>query len=251
MDYVNFNFEKKDRYMIFKILLRIYSHFNINYVNEMIKGDDDCSKIFFDLLFVSPKQINFDNVKLNMDKMEIKQFQNNIIKYATHPREIEYIINIGKDIEIVLDFIYENLNFIISIVEKEKKSFKGFQLNIPSETDNIQQIVMKFIEINHKTQSKGYILFKIEDIFEKMVSVYEKKLLNLSKNGLDEYLLLKNLIDDKIKMNAKILDKYYNNIHEAGMDLIKYNKMTTKEIIDFIKCKDYFYYSNSCYNDRR
>ena len=35
------------------------------------------------------------------------------------------------------------------------------------------------------------------------------------------------------------------------MKLIKYNKMTTKEIIDFIKCKDYFYYSNSCYSDRR
>ena len=60
---------------------------------------------------------------------------------------------------------------------------------------------------------------------------------------LDDYLLLKELLGET-KIDTRIMNKYYQNIHNKGMSIIrdKEKKMTNKQIIEFIVSKDVFYY---------
>ena len=235
-DFIKNNFSNKAKEMIFSIFLKIYLIYDIEYLLEMLNMDN-FSEIFLLIYSIQNKQI-FKTIEKKMNGNQIKRFQNSLIKCANSSEKIQIIIDFGRGIENTLNLIFENLFIIISKLDEENKPFKGFNLNNPEEKDDIQQIFIIFNKINDavKQSKKEYNLVKIEDIFEKMVDTYIKKNLN-------DYLLLKNFIK-KGNINSNILDKYYTNIHVKGMTLIINNKMTPKEIINFITTQDYYYYND-------
>ena len=248
-EYINDNFKTNDKEMIYTILMKIYSMYDFDELLKIIE-DEKLRKLFFKLYLVSPCQIETIKVGPSVDKDKIQKLQNYLMKCADNLKDVENIINLKNDIEFGLDAIIYNLDFILKMVEKEqfKKPFLGFMLNKPKETDNIQVIFDKLKNLNYtlKSLNRDYYLLKIENIFEKMVDIY------INKNNLKEYLLLKQFINlDNNKINQNVLNKYYDNIHDIGMHLIKENKMTIKEIIDFIKNQDYYYGIQNIFHPKR
>ena len=234
-DFIQNKFNQNKKIMISIILLEIYFIYDKDKLLEMI-GDDEFCKLFLKLLH----QKKFININQN-DKDKILKIQKSLFRVAKNLDDAQIIINFQKRIESSLNAILDNFDSIISLKEKEIKPFNGFKWNMPAKDDNINKIFIKYNSINNKliSQQKKYSLLKIEDIFDQMVDIY------INKNNLEEYLLLKDFIDDKNqKIEPNTFVKYYNKIHDTGMRLIKDNKMTAEQIIKFIKNQD-IYYSNS------
>ena len=248
-NFVKDNFKPNTQTLIITLFLKIYSIYDFNELIDLISEEEYC-KIFFQLFFINPIQIK--TVHTGPDnKVKIKKLKDILMKFAKNINIAQQIINFEKGIENSLETILEHFEHIINIIDKEVvgKTFNGFIWNIPDEKDNIELIVDNYKNINLKLESlkKGYYLLKIQDIFEKMVDIYK------NKKSLDEYLLLNKFIDlDKEKkIPQNVFIKYQNNIHLKGMDLIQNNKMTTKEIINFIKYQDYFYSDNCISHPKR
>ena len=51
------------------------------------------------------------------------------------------------------------------------------------------------------------------------------------------------------KIDSKSINDYYYKVHNKGMYLIKNDKMTTKEIINFMLSQDIYYYKKDKKND--
>ena len=230
-------FEKRQRNMIFTKLLEIYSIYDIEFLLKMISyGNYDCCRIFFDLILFNNEKINVNKLKKSMNENQILKLQNILFKIANNKEEIEFIIRIRKGLENNLNIINENLIYIIPIIDKEKKDFKGLKLDNPNFDDNIKNIFKTyFIILNNinNINNRDYKLLQIEDIFEQMIFIYKDR-------DLDDYLFL-NKICESINIKKEIKEKYYNIIHEKGFNLIKEKKMTTEEILLFIQKKDIYY----------
>ena len=238
IEFIKGNYKPNEQIMICSILLKIYSIYDIDELLKMI-NEEVYSKMFYDLMFVSPQQniYSYIQIKKGMNENQLKKLQKELFKIIKNLKEIQNIINIGESIEDTLNTVFDNLNIIIPIIEKERNKFKGFQWNNPKIQDNISNIYIIFNKImgTLKLTKREYSLFNIEDIIEKMIDTY------INKENFEEYLLLGNFIKLGNNINTKIIDKFHKNIHEKGISLIKNDKMTPKQIANFIKCQDYYY----------
>ena len=240
-NFVKKNFGVKYQNIVLNTLMDIYSKYDIDKLLELVSYDDECAKIFFDLLFTIRK-ILFAQLERRMtrQKEQTKKLQSILIKAVSDKNSLQFVIIMGTGIENFLNIINAHLVPIIKIVDKEKKPFIGLMWNNPDDIDNIENIVKTFKEINNKVNidmKREYKLLAIDDNkFDEMIEKYKNK-------ELDDYLLLKELLGET-KIDTRIMNKYYQNIHNKGMSIIrdKEKKMTNKQIIEFIVSKDVFYY---------
>ena len=229
-------FSYNDQKKIFTILIKIYSKFNdINLLLEIINSEnDEYGRIFLDLIFLH-KQIKFNDLKNRMNDNQIYMFQCSLFRAVSNQEEIEFIIRMRKGLENNLIIIKENLEHIKRVKFREKKkSFNKLKLDDPNKNDNIKNIVGILIGIVEF--QKDYNIIEVKEIFGKMVDIYEDK-------NLEDYLLLQKSFEIK-NIDTNILNRYYKNIHEKGMNMIKKNEMNTQEILNFIKNQDIYYSSD-------
>ena len=170
------NFKPKERKMIYIIMLKILANCDINKLLEMINDQEIC-KIFYTLITANPLQIRFNDIKPKMNANQIKELQNKLFRVINEKKDIQYIINMGDNIESSLNIIQDNLEKIIAIIDIDKNKFKGFQLNIPQINDNIENIYIYYdnIDVKFKPLNRQYNLLNKKDILEKMVDIYKNK----------------------------------------------------------------------------
>ena len=234
---VSKEFGGRQQNMIFSILLKIYSKYDFDFLLKMISYDNhDCCRIFLDLILYPNEKIKLNELKKRINENQILKLQNILFKVANNKEEIEFIIGMRKGLENNLNSIKENLKYIKPIIDKDKKPFNGLKLDAPDINDNIDNIFQNYFIINN-ISNRGFKLLRIENIFEQMVNTYIRR-------NLDDYLLL-NKICENINIKTDIKEEYYNNIHNKGMNLIKNKKMSTKEILLFIKTKDVYYFRDN------
>ena len=107
-------------------------------------NDQEICKIFYTLITANPLQIRFNDIKPKMNAKQIKELQNKLFRVINEKKDIQYIINMGDNIESSLDIIQDNLEKIIAIIDSDKRQFKGLQLNIPQINDNIENIYIYY-----------------------------------------------------------------------------------------------------------
>ena len=140
-------------------------------------NDQEICKIFYTLITANPLQIRFNDIKPKMNANQIKELQNKLFRVINEKKDIQYIINMGDNIESSLNIIQDNLEKIIAIIDIDKNKFKGFQLNIPQINDNIENIYIYYdnIDVKFKPLNRQYNLLNKKDILEKMVDIYKNK----------------------------------------------------------------------------
>lgn len=80
-----------------------------------------------------------------------------------------------------------------------------------------------------------YKIIDFDEIFENIIDFFSNKSLN-------EFCQLNRIAFLLKKSNSKKINIYYDKVHQKGMDLIKNNKLSTEEIVNFIFSQDIFYY---------
>ena len=235
-DLIRNNFQAKERIMINTIMLKIFAKFDVNKLLEMINDPEIC-KIFFDLINYPPLQIKFDDIKQKMNNEQIKELQNKLLRIIKGTKDIKNIIRMGNGLESSLEFIKDNMKKIIEIIDNEKSQFNGLQLNDPMVNDDIEKVSKYYnaIDADFKSFNRQYSLLNKKYILEKMVDIYK------NKDKIEEYILLKNILEKDKNVDTKIIQDYRDNIHNKGKSLIEKGKMTNKQIIKFIKEQDYYY----------
>ena len=236
IDSIKNEFDQKYQTKIFNVFIQIYYFLDFEYLLNIIYSEKNCSRIFLDCL-IKNKLIKINELKKKINEEEINKLQNSLFKVAEDEEEINLLINLSDGIEKSLNVIKTNLVLIVKILDNPNKSFKGLKWNNPNPIDNISNICMLFNDINQSIKStyfKDYKLLNIENIFDKMVNEYKNQ-------DLEEYLRLKNLINENKNIDKNILDEYYKNIHNKGMLLIKNNEMKVEQIITFISTQDIYY----------
>ena len=234
---------KKQKSKFIDLIVCIYANSNKKYLMELIQsknGKDYCRNIF-DLLNIKKlrlSDLSFDNEK---DK---QLFQKNLLLVSKSKDEVNYVISISDGLTNSLEFIQDNCKKICSILEENesKLRFKDtnylLSLKNPDNNDNIDKIYSLLFNIIKLTEKKDYKIINLVEIFENFVNLY-------SDRKLEEICKLNNILGllQNEKVNYYILDKFYNRIHNKGMNLIRNGQLTVEEIVLFMVSQDIYYYS--------
>ena len=181
----------------------------------------------------------------------IIQFQNRLLLISESKSEINYILKLSKGLTKCLMFIISNYQQIYTIL-KNKASFlktneDNYSLSLPKvgkddTFEKINELLKKFFE---KINKNDYFIIKIEKILNDLIEIYFTK----SLNELCKLKEIVNICEKKgiILSNSETL---YAKINQKGIDLIKHNKMTIEEIIQFLYSQNIYYYDEK-YKDLR
>ena len=230
-----------------------YNKNNKKYIKSLLqsKNKNIYKRNIFDLLLKGDLQINDINFK---EKKNVKKFQQDILYIAQSLNEINYIIKLFENILESLEFINKNCTLIYKILDVEKETNKLNQINnyliLPniSNDDNTELILEYLSSIVENCKNKDYLILNYEKIFLDFYNLYSDK-------SLEELCQLKKLINlfDEKNIYPQVLENYYNQIHQKGMNLIKDKKLSIPKIINFIKKQDVYYieekYKNSVNRD--
>jgi len=230
---------KIEKNKLFTLLLQIYAKYDINYLLELMKSKkgDDYSRIVLDLL---NDKIKYEELIFEKEN-DISLFQKKLLSVSTTKEEINEIIKIKKGLLNHLNFIKENFKTIFQKIEKSKTIFSyNYILNLdePLIDDNFDEIFKIIKEIIDLTKNKKIKILNYDDIFESLVNTFSNKSLN------DLCKLIK-IIDivKKEKIDQRIIENFYNLIHQKGILSVKNKFLKGKEILDFIISQDIYYFS--------
>ena len=226
---------------IIKLLANIYI-FEIKdkeYFLEILsksKYKNDFCKAIFNLLdekVISPKDLFIFN------KDKILFFQEMLLEVISSRKDMDYIIEISKNLVNCLKFV---MIFYLKIVEKINSLSYFFE--------NYYQIKFDNLEINEDIANiigLTQLIFKISNDKSYYLIDYEKLFLKLenalSSENLDYYCILYKFINFCEKdISQKTKEKFYNNIHTNGINKIKNKQMNFSQIINFIIHQDIYYF---------
>ena len=232
---------------IIKLIVKIYSLYDIPYLIES-KGNNKYSRAILDL--INLKKLKFSDMTFKNEE-SIIQFQNRLLLISESKSEINYILKLSKGLTKCLMFIISNYQQIYTIL-KNKASFlktneDNYSLSLPKvgkddTFEKINELLKKFFE---KINKNDYFIIKIEKILNDLIEIYFTK----SLNELCKLKEIVNICEKKgiILSNSETL---YAKINQKGIDLIKHNKMTIEEIIQFLYSQNIYYYDEK-YKDLR
>ena len=234
------------------LLVEIYANFDASYLLKLMLSKNGVvySKAILDLL--SDNQVKMNILFKNNE--EFNKFQKALIVIAEHKDEVNYIIKLSKGLTNNLNFIKENFNIICNVLEKDAKVYRfkstNFQLNLdsPEIDENIDDIFIAISDIVSLHNGKYYKIVDYDEIFESLINTYSNRELNV-------FCKLHNIVNilKKERLDQKLINNFYNEIHEKGLFLIKNKSLKPEQIIEFIVSQDIHYFSpiyqNSMYRD--
>ena len=230
---------------ISSIFVKLYSNFNqYKLLKDLMNSKN--GKIYMRNIF---KLILQDEIKISdldiKDKREMKILKKGFLEVAKSKDEINYINKFNKGLIGYLEFINENCNLICNILEKNEKQKKSkeenYILNIPfpDKEDKIEKIYDLLLVILKITKNKNYSILKYDELFNQLVDI-------AANESLDELCLLKKFIEPlKNYFKKDTIERYYNRIHQKGMNLIKNEEFGIGEILNFIYNQDIYYYDDA------
>ena len=209
--------------------------FNIDdkYLMELIKGKNgpNICRCILDLLYQGFKLNNF----IQNNEEDFLIFLKILLSVAKNQNEVQFIFSIIKGLIPSLNFIKDNIDILLIM---ESKCFP-INLEPPTDKDDINEIYKLVNEIMNKTKVTNIKIINIEDLFLNLLNfAYFKNLKELGK--LHKFIPF-------IAKERKIINSFYQKIHERGMTLIRLNKLTTEEIFIFMLEQDVYYF-NPIYN---
>ena len=240
---------KMKKLKFINLIIEIYSNYDSDYLLLLMqsKNANIYSEIFLNLLF--DNKIKFD--KLFKNAKDLKFIQKKLLLVAKKKYDVNYIIKLSKGLYNNLTFIEENFKTIYEILEKNASFFSWSTTNYQLSLDNLEyganidEIIKLISSILSKNKGKNYKILDYNEIFESLVNVY-------SNDELNQFCKLHNLIGlfKQGELEIKIVNNFYNKVHEKGLFLIKQQKLKSEEIINFIVAQD-IYYKNPNYNSSR
>ena len=234
---------KKSKFLY--LLIEIFANCDDTYLFKLLnsKYGNDFSRGTLDLLI--DEKIKFKNFSFK-DEKEFINFQKNLLSISDKKEEVNYIIRLSKSLYNNLIFINENFATISKILEDNAKVLRwkstNYQLSLesPSETDDIDKIFIALSDIIKllKDHNKAYKIINYEEIFEDLLNTFSNRELN-------ELCKLHNIVNILIseKISPKLIENFYNNIHQKGLFLIKNESLKTEEIFQFLVTQDIYYFS--------
>ena len=234
----------KQRYKFIQLIVYIYALYDKQFLMILIESKDwiDYCRAVFDL--INNKKLKLGDLSFQSEK-ELKLFQKKLLSVSNNKEEINYTIKIIKGFTNSLIFIKENCYQICSILEEnsrklcsDKTNYLLTLNNLTNEDNDIDEIYNNLQQIIKLKKDKSYKIINLEDIFEKMINFFSNKELN-------EFCKLHNIVGilKGQKINSRCIEYFYNKVHQRGMNLIRNNKLTPKEIITFILAQDIYYYN--------
>ena len=227
------------------IFVKLYSNFNrYKLLKDLINSKN--GKIYMRNIF---KLILQDEIKISdldiKDKREMKTLKKGFLEVAKSKDEINYINKFSKGLIGYLEFINENCNLICNILEKNEKQKQSKEANyilnipFPDKEDKIEKIYELLLVILKITKNKKYSILKYDELFNQLVDI-------AANESIDELCLLKKFIEPlKNYFKKDTIEKYYNRIHQKGMNLIKNEELGIGEILNFIYNQDIYYYDDT------
>ena len=225
------------------LLSEIYSIYDTEHLLKLMKSkyEKDFSASILDLLINN--RIKFKDLTFKNDK-EITNFQKYLLSASSKKEEVNFTIKLSEGLYENLIFIKENFKIITKILEDNAKIFRwkitNYQLSLerPDEKDDIDKIIIALSEIMNLSRDKNYKILNYEEIFEDLLNAF-------SNRDLDQLCKLHNLIEllKNERINQKIVENFYNKIHEKGLFLIQKKGLETSAIIKFLSSQDIYYYS--------
>ena len=187
------------------------------------KYEKDFSASILDLLINN--RIKFKDLTFKNDK-EITNFQKYLLSASSKKEEVNFTIKLSKSLYENLIFIKENFKIITKILEDNAKIFRknNYQLSLerPDEKDDIDKIIIALSEIMILSKDKNYKILNYEEIFEDLLNAF-------SNRDLDQLCKSHNLIEllKNERKKKKIVENFYNKIHEIGLFLIQKKGLET------------------------
>ena len=121
----------------------------------------------------------------------------------------------------------------------------NYQLSLepPDDKDDIDQIFQVLSDIMLILKDKNYKIINYEEIFEDLVNLFSNK-------ELKDLCKLHNVLNlfKYEKINHRLIENFYNQIHQKGLFLIKSKNLNSEEIIQFLVAQDIYYYSQTFKN---
>ena len=237
---------KKSKFL--NILIEIYSIYDINYLLKLIKTKygKEFSREILDLLINN--KIKFNDLSFN-DEIELYNFQKTLLSVSDKKEEVNFIIKFDKSLYKNLIFIKDNFKSICKILEANSKVYRwkstNYQLSLepPDDKDDIDQIFQVLSDIMLILKDKNYKIINYEEIFEDLVNLFSNK-------ELKDLCKLHNVLNlfKYEKINHRLIENFYNQIHQKGLFLIKSKNLNSEEIIQFLVAQDIYYYSQTFKN---
>ena len=234
---------KKSKFL--ELLMEIYANYDINYLLDLMqsKNGDIYSKIVLDLIYDNKVKLHI----LFEKEKDFKIFQKKLLSVSQYKSQVNYIIKLSKGLYNNLVFIKENFQLICKILEDYDKIYRKtntdlkLRLDNPEKDSDIDKIFIALSDIVSKNKGKYYRILDYNEIFESLVNFYSNRELN-------ELCKIHNILGilRQEKLNEKLIDYFYNKIHEKGLFLIKNKSLNSEDIINFIVAQDAYYF-NSVY----
>ena len=233
---------KKDKMKLIKLLVNIYANYDKESLIDIIKSNHgkEASRAIFDLLnqkIIKLDDLSFENIK------DLELIQKNLLFISDTKDEINYVIKISEGLTNSLKFIQQNCEEICKLLEKNASMLKWkdtnylLSLSNPNIEDKIDDIYNLLSQIIVLTSKKNYKIINFDEISEGLVDLYRNKSLEeICK--LDKIMALL-----KQKIKGETLIGFYNLIHKKGLHLIKNDKLTIEQIMNFMMAQDIFYYN--------
>ena len=229
---------KKSNFL--NLLIEIYSNYDCIYLLDLMKSKkgDLFSRGILDLLMNNKNKIL--NLLVQDDKI-LKIFQKYLLKASENKDDINNIIKLSKGLYCNLLFIKENMNEIYQTLDNIIKFYQFYKnyelsLNNPEGNEDIDNIISVLSEIIKLTEDKKNKILNCNSIFESMLTSFENRELN------DILKLYKLFNITEIKEYLQI--RFYDIIHQNGLNLIKNKKLKLEEIRTFLLEQDIYYYHN-------
>ena len=246
-DIIKSNLNENQKSGIIKLIVKIYSLYDIQYLIES-KGSNEYNRAILEL--INLKQLKFSDMTF-ISEESIIQFQNRLLLISESKSDINNILKLSKGLTKCLMFIITYYQQIYNILKNQARFFNSnednYSLSLPKaeNDDTFEKIIELLNKFFGKINKNDFIIIRIEQIFNDLIDIYFTKSIN-------ELCKLKEIINicEKngiILSNSKTL---YIKIHQKGLNLIKHNEMTIEEIINFLNSQDIYYYDND-YKDIR
>ena len=261
------NESEMDKYL--EIFYTLLLYYRLNYEYENVNELFDClenAKFYRKILFSNKEY--FDKICLNNSF-----FDNNLSDIEMNYNNLLLILNYLKRFDKILTFLNSNSNIILGIFNESKENDKNEDEKEEEEDDNEGKEKDNSDEIEEeKTNSIDLIkIVKIKEddninlISKEIDKILDNNLLKYINIGQEfwenyaEYFNNKNLnvlihlekIINKLMVKQKEGQKVsscnfiYKFIHETGLNMaINHKFKNNKELLEFIKEKDRFYYSD-------
>ena len=234
------------------LLIEIFSIYDCSYLLQLIKSKygKNFSREILDLFL--NKKLRFTDLSFNNEN-DFNDFQINLLSITKSKEEIIFVIKLSKSLYENLIFIKNNLNIICKILEDNAKIYRwnstNYQLSLGNfnDKDDIDSIFILLSDIVKLLEKKNYKILNYEEIFENLLNVFSNKELNELCKIHNIIHLLKNE-----KIDRKVIEKFYNEVHQKGLYSIKNKELKSEDIIKFLTTQDYFYFSpNFARSDNR